>query len=227
MKTTTRFFIILAAIISSMSVNAQDTLYLKNGDKISSRILEVSGSEVKYKKENNPEGPTFITSNTDINYIKYRNGTMDTIKSAPEAPVVVIQKTPVPAPVVDLHPSIYPAGLFYKYDGRRIKKREMQAILMNVNDPEIDLHVKKAKLDKGLEYIGFVGVPALAFGLGYTAYALFNNDGIAYDNRARTSYAPGVACIALAAAALATSITFKIVGKKHNNAAIDIYNQKY
>ena len=41
--------------------------------------------------------------------------------------------------------------------------------------------------------------------------------------RMYTSVATGV----LAAACLATSITFKIVGKKHNAAALKIYNEKY
>ncbi|MCW3083896.1 MAG: hypothetical protein JWP12_1262 [Bacteroidetes bacterium] len=236
MKTTTRFFIVFAIIISSISAKAQDTLYLKSGLKVASQITEITPSEVRYKKASNPDGPTYVIDAVDIHFIKYRNGTTDTINA--KAPVVAITpaneqkapvyvQAPVPAAPIDLHPPIYTAGMFYRYNNRRMKTREMQGILLSVHDPEIDLHVKKAKLDKGLEYIGFVGVPALAFGLGYTAYAFFNNDGIAYDNRAPTSYAPGVAAIALAAAALATSITVKIVGKNHNKAAIEIYNQKY
>jgi hypothetical protein len=226
MTSSFRFLLIFTVIIvSSTILKAQDTLFFKSGDKISSKILEVSGSEVKYKKENNPDGPTFITSNTDINYIRYKNGTTDTIKSAVTAPVVVIQKAPPVVKPIDLHPPIYQAGLFYRYDNRRIKRREMQTVLLSVHDPEINLHVRKAKTAKQLEYVGFAGIPAFAFGLGYTAVALLNNvDAAPVD---QISYGPGVACIVVAAAALATSITFKIVGKKHNNAAIDIYNQKY
>ena len=53
---------------------AQDIIVTNDARKIEAKILEVSGTEVKYKETGNPEGPTFIISTNDINSIIYANG---------------------------------------------------------------------------------------------------------------------------------------------------------
>lgn len=239
MKTATHLFFAIALLFSCTVVKAQDTLFLKSGVKVASQITEITPSLIRYKKADNPDGPTFVINAWDATLIKYRNGSIDTIKSvAPvtiavepsgsKAPVLspAAPAAPAPAKPLDLHPPIYSAGLFYKYDNRRIKRREMQNILNNVHNEEIDLHVKKARTAKGLEYLGFVAIPTFAFGLGYTGVALLNN-WTASSVSDEMAYAPGVTSLVVAAAALGTSITFKIIGRNHNEAAIRIYNEKY
>ena len=58
---------------------AQDTIVRYNGDKISAKVLEISSTDVKYKKSNFLDGPTFVESKNDIYKIKYSNGTTDMI----------------------------------------------------------------------------------------------------------------------------------------------------
>lgn len=215
-----------AIILQSLTLMGQDTLYMKSGIKIPSQIIEISPLEVKYKKLDNIDGPTFVTHNADINLIKYKNGAVDTIRVQSSSNPVV-KSTPVVPKVIDPHPPIYAQGMFYKYDGRRIKAKEMHSILGKMNDPELNLHIKKAKTAKGLEYIGYLAIPTFVFGLGYTGFALINNELDGATGVYYMSYGPGAASLAVAAASLATSITFKVVGKKHNQKAIDLYNEKY
>ncbi|MDR1526368.1 MAG: DUF2846 domain-containing protein [Dysgonamonadaceae bacterium] len=60
-----------------LSVTAQDTIILKTGDEIRSRVLEIGDAEVKYKKFENPDGPLYVLGRAEIFMIKYENGTKD------------------------------------------------------------------------------------------------------------------------------------------------------
>jgi hypothetical protein len=47
---------------------------MKNGDKINAKVLEVGTTEIKYKKSQNPEGPTYVNYKNDVALIEYKNG---------------------------------------------------------------------------------------------------------------------------------------------------------
>ncbi len=57
-----------------MGAYAQDIIVTKEAQKIEAKILEVSSTEIKYKKQSNLEGPTFILGVEEINSIIYANG---------------------------------------------------------------------------------------------------------------------------------------------------------
>ncbi|MBA3705283.1 MAG: hypothetical protein H0W84_05115 [Bacteroidetes bacterium] len=137
----------------------------------------------------------------------------------PKEPVVVVP--------VDPNPPIQRRGSRYIQGSDRMKEREMQNVVKSVNNPEINAHVKKARFARGMQNVGFVAIPALAFTIGYSVYAVINNlnngGGAAYN----VDYTPAIATGIVGVAAFATSITFSIVRKNHNNAAVKIYNEKY
>lgn len=54
-----------------------DLIVFKNGDEIEAKIIEISVTEIKYKKCNNLNGPTNIVSKSEVLFIKYPNGTKD------------------------------------------------------------------------------------------------------------------------------------------------------
>jgi hypothetical protein len=57
------------------SLNQCDLIFLKTGDEILAKVLEVSDKEIKYKQCDNPDGPTFTKPTSAIFKIKYSNGT--------------------------------------------------------------------------------------------------------------------------------------------------------
>ncbi len=61
-------------IASSLVANAQDVLVRKNGDVENVKVLEVTPTEVKYKKASNPDGPTFSDARSSLISVKYANG---------------------------------------------------------------------------------------------------------------------------------------------------------
>lgn len=61
-------------LFGAISSFAQDLITTKDGTDIEAKILEVSTSEIKYKKFNNLEGPTFTLPKSDILIVRYENG---------------------------------------------------------------------------------------------------------------------------------------------------------
>lgn len=68
-----KFLFIFLMAFSGM-VYAQDTIALANKQTILCKILEVSSSEIKYKKWSNPEGPIYTVAISNILSISYQNG---------------------------------------------------------------------------------------------------------------------------------------------------------
>lgn len=65
---------LIAFAVSSFALNAQDILVRKSGEAENVKVLEISPTEIKFKKSNNPDGPTFIEKRSNLYSIKYQNG---------------------------------------------------------------------------------------------------------------------------------------------------------
>lgn len=68
------------SIKSSIQSEAEcDIIILKNGSEIEAKVLEISTDEIKYKKCDNVDGPTYSIKKSEVFMIKYKNGTKDII----------------------------------------------------------------------------------------------------------------------------------------------------
>jgi hypothetical protein len=134
---TKQFSLILFLFVSGIfvSVFGQDVITLKNGDEIQSIVNEIDLSVVKYKRFDNPSGPTYSLDKSTVFMIKYKNGTKDvfgaqtelkkeailpvtTPTATPEspkvepvqapAPVQVSTPPPTPTTVTDFDGNAYP-----------------------------------------------------------------------------------------------------------------------
>jgi hypothetical protein len=73
-----KFFILSLFLLFTCGFSyAQDTIIQKNGATIPAKVLEIDKSNVRYKKFDNPEGPSYVISKDDVSLIRYRNGTVD------------------------------------------------------------------------------------------------------------------------------------------------------
>lgn len=70
-------FLVILFIASTSIVKAQDTLAMRTGENIIAKVIEVGTSEIKYKKLDNLNGPVFSILKSDLNSIKYENGTTE------------------------------------------------------------------------------------------------------------------------------------------------------
>ena len=71
------FLAIVICFVIGATIFAQDKILLKNGNEIQSVVQEVGFNEIKYKRFDNLNGPTYIVKKIEINQIVYENGTMD------------------------------------------------------------------------------------------------------------------------------------------------------
>jgi hypothetical protein len=67
----------LCVLVFISGIAAQDTIILKTGDEIRSRVLEIGENEVQYKKFTNPDGPLYTLRTAEIFMIKFENGTKE------------------------------------------------------------------------------------------------------------------------------------------------------
>ena len=58
---------------------SQDLIFRNDGKDVESIIIEIGLDDIKYKKFNNPNGPTYIMKKSEIFMIRYENGTKDLI----------------------------------------------------------------------------------------------------------------------------------------------------
>lgn len=72
-----RIFSIALLFCICVSVFADDIIITKQGVKIRVKIVEVSLTDIKYKKADNLEGPTYTMAKNDINTILYENDSVD------------------------------------------------------------------------------------------------------------------------------------------------------
>ena len=68
---------ILLALFSSNVFFAQDIIYKLDGSEIKANVTDILDDNVKYKKFDNPDGPTYSISTANIEKIKYENGSID------------------------------------------------------------------------------------------------------------------------------------------------------
>lgn len=59
---------------------AQDIIVTTESERIDGKVIEVSDTEIKYKRKDNPNGPTFVLSTDKISSILYKNGEVQTFK---------------------------------------------------------------------------------------------------------------------------------------------------
>lgn len=68
---------LIISVLSSTVLLAQGNIILKNGAELPAKVLEVSASQIKYKRQDNPSGPVYSYTIKDVLLIKYANGSKD------------------------------------------------------------------------------------------------------------------------------------------------------
>ena len=81
-----RFVITMMALGFAVCAKTQDIIVKKDGNTIVSKVLEVSDTQVKYKKASNLDGPTYTINISELVGINYQNGEKENFKTSDSAP---------------------------------------------------------------------------------------------------------------------------------------------
>jgi hypothetical protein len=68
---------ILTISLIIIQANAQDVITKKNSDDIKAKVLEVTTTEIKYKRFEDVNGPTFSLLKSEVLMVRYENGSKD------------------------------------------------------------------------------------------------------------------------------------------------------
>ncbi|MGI4886376.1 MAG: hypothetical protein ACRYFR_15575 [Janthinobacterium lividum] len=91
-------FLPLALLLATGQARAQDLLTKRNGDEVQVKILEITPSEVKYRRTDNPDGPLISVYKTEVFMIRYANGAKEVFGIAPVLGAPYLAGPPRPAP---------------------------------------------------------------------------------------------------------------------------------
>lgn len=75
-----KILICIGVILAPMNVFSQDSIRFMNNNIIATKISEVGITDIKYHRFDNLDGPQYIVNKQDIRYIKFANGTVDSIR---------------------------------------------------------------------------------------------------------------------------------------------------
>jgi hypothetical protein len=83
----------LTSIFTVTIAYSQDVITKKTSEDIQAKVLEVTTTEIKYKKFDNPTGPTYTLLRSEVLMIRYENGTKDVFNE--EKKIVMIDTVSV------------------------------------------------------------------------------------------------------------------------------------
>ena len=205
-----KYFQILLAVfmlvVFPVVLQAQDVIITKASQKIEAKILEVSTSEVKYKKQNNLEGPVFVMATTEINSVIYANGEVQLFDTEADDDSTQIESTsaPIVEPngeivfrAIDWHGEVLPQIVYQKIqlpgskkkgnryvgDGVIFTEKEMEHFLMLYCPVAYENHLKALSYEAGA---------AAAMGWSFAGGAALHN--VALTHAMRTLEIYNVSC---------------------------------
>ncbi len=77
MRNTVKYIVVIIFSLNFSIAKAQDVITKKNGDEVYSKVLEITQTEIKYKKFENENGPIYTILLKDVIKIRYENGSKD------------------------------------------------------------------------------------------------------------------------------------------------------
>jgi hypothetical protein len=226
-KTPTTFFYLITFLAIAFDTNClgQDTIITRNGDSIMGHIIEVSPTEVKYKKAGIADGPLYIEDKSGIARIHYKNGFKDIFPEVKpwQLPVAKVEEKAEPVnfkrkPVLEKRRGIY------IYDNERLNENQLYRLLSSVHDAGIDRQVKMAKRSRGLQYVGFAAIPLTALSL-FTYIAAKGVHSYGENNASEENGSKLL--LGCAAISVGASCYFKINRKNRNAETVRLYKQKF
>lgn len=188
---TLRLFMLTAAIMCSLVANAQDVIVKNDGSTITSKVMEITGTEIKYKKYSNQEGPTYSINKTDVNYINYENGERENFDNT-----TATQST------------TGTSNTQYSFAQQQNQQQMSDAeLLRNLGKDQFTIRQKKSK---NLKLIGFIGGGALFAAGGILNYLSICD----YDE------GPDIIGLILAGSGVAWTTSFLLVAQHQKKMAL-------
>jgi hypothetical protein len=137
MKNIKTLIVLIALLGSANAVWSQDIIVLKNTDEIKALVQEIGLIDVKYKRYENPEGPSYTILKSEIFVIKYANGEKDVFNDAPAAVATEKQQEKGPNTSVEylkLQSAMFKSVTAVDTKGKKYNNAELLELLSDTPD---------------------------------------------------------------------------------------------
>lgn len=175
----------LLMLLVSMVVAAQDVIVKKDGSTILSKVVEISDTQVKYKKFSHLEGPTYVVSISELTSINYQNGEKENFESS-QATVTQTQTPSVPSYENAYGPYVQQSGTMSDTELLKAYKRSKA-----ITNPS---RIKKLKIT-GYVFCGLAVVGAVMTCVGIDGYYGLDDLGITGTVLLGSTACIGSACL--------------------------------
>ena len=210
---TTLFLLCLAGIAT-----AQDVIVMKDQSTIMSKVLEITSTEIKYKKWDNLDGPTYSISPLEVVSINYENGEVEKFAETTNNQ----QNTNVPN-IQYLNSYMTKSGGRLYLNGRQLSDNEIRRL---VGSDSYQQYQKGRRLGQTGIILDIVGGTSLLVGL---TMRLFNSDlnalGPSVINT--PAFKTQIVFIAVGCASLGTGILLGLFGSENIENVAETYNKKH
>ena len=196
-------FCVMCSTISMLSAEF-DVIIKTNSEKIEALIQEVSDTEVRYRKANNPNGPMFVIKTSDISSILYANGDVQAIAHETlNTEFQNIQKG-----------HMLRVGNTYSIDGKILDSYQIKPFLSKNCIEAFDYYNKWDVTEKtGWSFLA-IG-PVLCLPVGLTMFAFGYRPGLGIS---------GVVFMAVGAAMTVVSVPLIACGNVNKKQVNEVYN---
>lgn len=215
MKTLRRLFATLFLLSIAGMATAQDVIVMKDQSTVMSKVLEITSTEIKYKKWNNQDGPTYSIDRSEVLSINYENGEVENFSETKNdqqnnnTPQVQYQY---------LNSYMTKSGGWLYLNGRSLSDSE---ILSLVGTEGYEKYQSGRKLGKTGIVLDAIGGTTLLVGL---AMKLFDTDHYTLGSSTSKTY---LAVSTIGGISLGTGILIGIFGDEKIEKVADTYNKNH
>lgn len=170
MKALRIVFATLILFCWSGMATAQDVIVMKDQSTVMSKVLEITNTEIKYKKWNNQDGPTYSVNRSEVVSINYENGEVDHFSETTSN-----QQSTYSQQTQNNHNGYmeaiasFPAAM--KLNGRRLTDEELRSL---IDEQTYQLYLKGKKKTNAGEVVGIIGlipfITSTSVLLNYTSF---------------------------------------------------------
>lgn len=218
MKVLIRSFATLILLCITGMATAQDVIVMKDQSTIMSKVLEITSTEIKYKKWNNQDGPTYFIDRSEVTSINYENGEVENFSETTDNQ----QNKKLPQlNYPDSYMTFNGASLYL--NGRLLSDKEVQS-LVSPEDYQLYLKAGNQSLAGFLLEVGggLSGAVALAIRLFSKDFEVSGPSVLS-----TTGFKTYITFAAIAVTTFGSGIIINVFGRDNIKKVADTYNKNH
>lgn len=240
-----KFGLAMLCVLAAQTIWASDVIFMRSGEEVEAQVLEITQTQIKYKKVSNLNGPVYSVEQSDVFMVKYQNGEKDLFATEQlqrnvQADASIELENPDAALA---YGTASFTGLVVNnvdkpvsVDGKAINEQEYLALAQKNCKKAYDQYMSGLKFKKNGNIMLAVGVPVFAVGSIMAIVGAVNmmNDyypeSFSYDNgmsyqTAESLYYSGTIMASVGGTVALGSIPFYIIGKNKRRGSFETYNK--